>query len=810
MSTENKYYLAIQNLEKDEQLSAVSDDLKKIRHLKSFNIDHESKILSFSIEKPENLIPEIFRVIVKNGALISTIIKSFPVLHLNCASCASSSQSILEQTFGVVKANVNYAGNNAYIEFVPTLVRDSELKQALQFAGYDLLIDSEDNTEENLDEIKKKMLKELKLKFLWSSLLSIPIIMLSMVFMDFPYGNYIMWILSTPVVFWFGRDFFINAYRQMRIRKANMDTLVAMSTGISYLYSVFNILFADFWHRIGIHPHVYFEAASVVIVFIILGKYLEEKAKSKTSDSLKKLIGLRSDTANIVKSTGEIVEISIRDIQLGNIIQVKPGEKIAVDGTVIFGYSSVDESMISGEPIPVEKKSGSVVFSGTINQKGSFRFIAEKVGQDTLLSRIIQTVQHAQNSKAEVQKTVDKIAGIFVPVVIAIALLSFIVWNISGAENSFSHSIMAFVTVLVIACPCALGLATPTAIMVGMGKGAENGILIKDANSLQIAHKIDSIILDKTGTLTEGKPKVTDEFWSLPNDKMKKILGAIVQKSEHPLSETISKYLGISSEFELTEFENIPGSGIIAKSNGNTFYVGNKRLLIDKDIKVSSDIESLLNRWQNDSKSYVVFAHDLGVIAAFAISDTIKSSSVNAVKELKKSGQQVVMLTGDNYLAAKNIAQQLGIDDFVAEAFPDMKSDFVKKLRLNNKTVAMVGDGINDSGALAEADLGIAMGKGSDIAMDVAGIVIISSDLEKIPEAIKLSKMTINTINQNLFWAFIYNIIGIPVAAGILYPIFGFLLNPMFAGAAMALSSVSVVTNSLLLKNKKLNYTHNN
>lgn len=810
MSTENKYYLAIQNLEKDEQLSAVSDDLKKIRHLKSFNIDHESKILSFSIEKPENLIPEIFRVIVKNGALISTIIKSFPVLHLNCASCALSSQSILEQTFGVVKANVNYAGNNAYIEFVPTLVRDSELKQALQFAGYDLLIDSEDNTEENLDEIKKKMLKELKLKFLWSSLLSIPIIMLSMVFMDFPYGNYIMWILSTPVVFWFGRDFFINAYRQMRIRKANMDTLVAMSTGISYLYSVFNILFADFWHRIGIHPHVYFEAASVVIVFIILGKYLEEKAKSKTSDSLKKLIGLQSDTANIVESTGEIVEISIRDIQPGNIIQVKPGEKIAVDGTVIFGYSSVDESMLSGEPIPVEKKSGSVVFSGTINQKGSFRFIAEKVGQDTLLSRIIQTVQHAQNSKAEVQKTVDKIAGIFVPVVIAIALLSFIVWNISGAENSFSHSIMAFVTVLVIACPCALGLATPTAIMVGMGKGAENGILIKDANSLQIAHKIDTIILDKTGTLTEGKPKVTDEFWSLPDDKMKKILGAIVQKSEHPLSETISKYLGISSEFELTEFENIPGSGIIAKSNGNTFYVGNKRLLIDKDIKVSSDIESLINRWQNDSKSYVVFANDLGVIAAFAISDTIKSSSVNAVKELKKSGQQVVMLTGDNYLAAKNIAQQLGIDDFVAEAFPDMKSDFVKKLRLKNKTVAMVGDGINDSGALAEADLGIAMGKGSDIAMDVAGIVIISSDLEKIPEAIKLSKMTINTINQNLFWAFIYNIIGIPVAAGILYPIFGFLLNPMFAGAAMALSSVSVVTNSLLLKNKKLNYTHNN
>lgn len=810
MSTENKYYLAIQNLEKDEQLSAVSDDLKKIRHLKSFNIDHESKILSFSIEKPGNLIPEIFRVIVKNGALISTIIKSFPVLHLNCASCALSSQSILEQTFGVVKANVNYAGNNAYIEFVPTLVRDSELKQALQFAGYDLLIDSEDNTEENLDEIKKKMLKELKLKFLWSSLLSIPIIMISMVFMDFPYGNYIMWILSTPVVFWFGRDFFINAYRQMRIRKANMDTLVGMSTGISYLYSVFNILFADFWHRIGIHPHVYFEAASVVIVFIILGKYLEEKAKSKTSDSLKKLIGLQSDTANIVESTGEIVEISIRDIQPGNIIQVKPGEKIAVDGTIIFGYSSVDESMISGEPIPVEKKSGSVVFSGTINQKGSFRFIAEKVGQDTLLSRIIQTVQHAQNSKAEVQKTVDKIAGIFVPVVIAIALLSFIVWNISGAENSFSHSIMAFVTVLVIACPCALGLATPTAIMVGMGKGAENGILIKDANSLQIAHKIDTIMLDKTGTLTEGKPKVTDEFWSLPDDKMKKILGAIVQKSEHPLSETISKYLGISSEFELTEFENIPGSGIMAKSNGNTFYVGNKRLLIDKDIKVSSDIESLINRWQNDSKSYVVFAHDLGVIAAFAISDTIKSSSVNAVKELKKSGQQVVMLTGDNYLAAKNIAQQLGIDDFVAEAFPDMKSDFVKKLKLNNKTVAMVGDGINDSGALAEADLGIAMGKGSDIAMDVAGIVIISSDLEKIPEAIKLSKMTINTINQNLFWAFIYNIIGIPVAAGILYPISGFLLNPMFAGAAMALSSVSVVTNSLLLKSKKLNYTHNN
>lgn len=810
MSTENKYFLAIQNLEKDEQFSSISEDLKKIRHLKSFSIDHESKILSFSIENSENLIPEIVRILLKNGALISTVTKSFPVLHLNCASCASSSQSILEQTFGVVSANVNYAGNNAYIEYVPTLVRDAELKQALQFAGYDLLIDAQDSTEENLEEIKKKGLLQLKSKFLWSAFLSIPIVLLSMVFMDFPLGNYIMWILSTPVVFWFGRDFFANTYRQLRIHKANMDTLVAMSTGTSYFYSVFNILFSEFWHRNGVHPHVYFEAASVVIVFIILGKYLEEKAKSKTSDALKKLIGLQSETANIVNSTGEINEISIKDIQPGDIIQVKPGEKIAVDGTVIFGYSSVDESMISGEPIPFEKKSGSGVFAGTINQKGSFRYIAEKVGHDTLLSRIIQTVRQAQNSKAEVQKTVDKIAGIFVPVVIAIATLSLIIWNISGAENSFSHSIMAFVTVLVIACPCALGLATPTAIMVGMGKGAENGILIKDANSLQIAHKINTIILDKTGTLTEGKPKVTDEFWAQSDEKLKRILGTIVKKSEHPLSETISKYLGITGELEPTDFENIPGSGIIAKTEDKTFFVGNKKLLIDNDIKLTEDIEKLLYEWQNDSKSYVLFANESGILAAFAISDTIKSTSANAIMEMKKSGLQVVMLTGDNYHAAKNIAQQLGIDDFVAEAFPDMKSDYVKRLRSKDKIVAMVGDGINDSGALAEADLGIAMGKGSDIAMDVAGMVIISSDLQKIPAAIKLSKLTINTINQNLFWAFIYNVVGIPVAAGLLYPFTGFLLNPMFAGAAMALSSVSVVTNSLLLKNRKLNYNQNN
>jgi P-type Cu2+ transporter len=800
-----KYNIVIQNINGNDQIEGISSGLKSLKQINSFSIDPDTNILELNLEKLDNIIPAIFTIVQNNGAEISTIKKSFPVLHLSCASCAASSQSVLEQTFGVVSAGVNYAGNNASIEFIPTVVKESLLKEALQNAGYDMVIDQSGNEDKIFEDIKKEKISKLKRKFILAGILSLPIVLLSMVFMDFPYGNYIMCVLSTPVVFWIGKDFFINAYRQLLLRRANMDTLVALSTGTSYFYSVFNIIFRDFWIRQGIHPHVYFEAASVVIAFILLGKYLEEKAKSKTSDALKKLVGLQSNTANIINSNGEITEIPNNEIEPGNIILVRPGERIPVDGMVIFGYSSVDESMITGEPVPNEKKSGTYVFAGTINQKGSFRFIAEKVGEDTLLSRIIATVQQAQNSKAEVQKIVDKVAGIFVPIVIILALLSFVVWILSGAENSFSHAIMAFVTVLVIACPCALGLATPTAIMVGMGKGAENGILIKDADSLEIAHKIDTIILDKTGTLTEGNPVVTNEFWNVIDEKYKKILSGIVRKSEHPLSETIFKHLDLNGDFEFSNFESIPGSGIIADTQEGKFFVGNKKLLSENDISCGDKTNSVLNEWQSQAKSYVLFADELQIFAGFAISDSIKATSAEAIRELKSQGLKVIMLTGDNHLAAKNIAENLGIDEFVAEAYPEMKSEYVKEQKVNKRIVAMVGDGINDSGALAEADLGIAMGKGSDIAMDVAGMVIISSDLKKIPTAIRLSKLTINTINQNLFWAFIYNIIGIPVAAGLLYPFTGFLLNPMFAGAAMALSSVSVVTNSLMLKRKKLN-----
>lgn len=729
--------------------------------------------------------------------------ETFPVLGMTCASCAGSAESITKSQPGVVNASVNFATGNLTVEYLPDMTSATKLQKAVQGVGYDLLIEDESSQQETLEAIHEKKFQSLKNKTIWAILLSLPVVIIGMFFMDMPYGNEIMWAFSTPVVLWLGKDFFINAWKQAKHRSANMDTLVALSTGIAYLFSVFNMLFADFWEQRGLDAHVYFEAAAVIIAFILLGKLLEEKAKGNTSSAIKKLMGLQPKTVIVIKPDGTENQVAIEDVDTGDVILVKPGERIAVDGMVISGNSYVDESMLSGEPVPVLKKENEKVFAGTINQKGSFQFKAVKVGKETMLAQIIKMVQDAQGSKAPVQKLVDKIAGIFVPIVMGIAILTFLLWLILGGENGVVQGLLAAVTVLVIACPCALGLATPTAIMVGVGKGAENGILIKDAESLELAKKVNAIILDKTGTITEGRPEVTSMQWLNNDDTTKDILFSIEKQSEHPLADAVVKHLGNLPAATLSMFESITGKGAKADHNNETYFVGNKKLLAENSISIANELQHHADEWSKQSKTVIWFADSKKALSVLAISDKIKETSVAAIKQMQDMGIDLYMLTGDNGATAKAIAIQTGIKHYKAEVLPQHKADFVKELQQQGKIVAMVGDGINDSTALATADVSIAMGKGSDIAIDVAKMTIISSDLSKIPQAIRLSKQTVATIKQNLFWAFIYNLIGIPIAAGILYPINGFLLNPMIAGAAMALSSVSVVSNSLRLKWKK-------
>ena len=634
-------------------------------------------------------------------------------------------------------------------------------------------------------------------------LLSLPIMVISMFFEDISSLKYVLWILATPVVFGLGREFYINAWRQLKHGTSNMDTLVAVSTGIAYTFSVFNLLFPDFWLSRGIEPHIYFEAASVIIAFILLGRLLEERAKQNTSSAIKKLIGLQPKTVIIIVDSDERT-VPITAVQKGDTILVKPGERIAVDGMVVTGESYVDESMLNGEPVPLHKQSGEKVFAGTINQKGTFRFIADKIGSDTMLAQIIRMVQDAQGSKAPVQKLVDRIARFFVPAIISISIIAFVAWIFLAPTNGFTNGLLAMVTVLIIACPCALGLATPTAIMVGIGKGAEKGILIKDAQSLEIAQKIDTIILDKTGTITAGHPIVVESLWENGFEHSRKILYSLEKLSEHPLSDAVVNTLQNEKEISIDKFENVPGKGVKGVVGSQTYYVGNLSLLNDNHITIASHLQELANKWTQKAKTLVWFADSTQAIAAIALTDEIKQTSAQAISQLQEMGVEVHMLTGDNAISAQAISRKVGINHYKAGVLPNEKAQFIKELQANGKTVGMVGDGINDSAALAQADLSIAMGQGSDIAVDTAMATILSSDLLKIPETIRLSQLTIKTIYQNLFWAFIYNLIGIPIAAGIFYSVNGFLLNPMWASAAMAFSSVSVVLNSLRLKRKRI------
>lgn len=728
---------------------------------------------------------------------------TYPVLGMSGASCAARVDKTLNGLPGVYQATVNYATAVAQVEYNPEVCSDATLQSAVQDAGYDLLVDTGEDVADKAEEIRLTRYRKIKRRTVVALLLSLPIMVISMFFEDISSLKYVLWILATPVVFGLGREFYINAWRQLKHGTSNMDTLVAVSTGIAYTFSVFNLLFPDFWLSRGIEPHIYFEAASVIIAFILLGRLLEERAKQNTSTAIKKLIGLQPKTVTIIVDSDERT-VPITAVQKGDTILVKPGERIAVNGMVVTGESYVDESLLNGEPVPLHKQSGEKVFAGTINQKGTFRFIADKIGSDTMLAQIIRMVQDAQGSKAPVQKLVDRIARFFVPAIISISIIAFVAWIFLAPTNGFTNGLLVMVTVLIIACPCALGLATPTAIMVGIGKGAENGILIKDAQSLEIAQKIDTIILDKTGTITAGHPIVVESLWENGFEHSRKILYSLEKLSEHPLSDAVVNTLQNEKEISIDKFENVPGKGVKGIVGNQTYYAGNLSLLNDNHITIASHLQELANKWTQEAKTLIWFADSTQAIAAIALTDEIKQTSAQAISQLQEMGVEVYMLTGDNAISAQAISRKVGINHYKAGVLPNEKAQFIKDLQANGKKVGMVGDGINDSAALAQANLSIAMGQGSDIAIDTAMATMLSSDLLKIPETIRLSQLTIKTIYQNLFWAFIYNLIGIPIAAGIFYSVNGFLLNPMLASAAMAFSSVSVVLNSLRLKRKRI------
>ncbi|WP_026486548.1 heavy metal translocating P-type ATPase [Caldanaerobius polysaccharolyticus] len=713
---------------------------------------------------------------------------------MTCASCAMRIQKALSKTPGVRNASVNFATETAVIDYNAEQVSVNDLIKIVRKVGYDAIEKTEGV---DVDKQEKDMeIRHLRVLFVISAILSIPLVLNMILESGFGImtvlGNpYLELVIATPIQFIIGYRFYKGAYHALLGGSANMDVLIAMGTTIAYFYSVYNV-FA------GVHGQLYFEAAAVIITLILLGKYLEAVAKGRTSEAIKKLMGLQAKTARVIKD-GKEVDIPVEEVQVGDIVVVRPGEKIPVDGKIIEGYSAVDESMLTGESIPVEKRVGDEVIGATINKTGSFKFEATKVGKDTALAQIIKLVEDAQGSKAPIQRLADQISGIFVPVVIGIAAITFLVWYL-GFGN-LSMGIISAIAVLVIACPCALGLATPTSIMVGTGKGAENGILIKGGEHLERAHRINAIVLDKTGTITKGQPEVTDVI--KVNDYSESDIlrfAAIAEKnSEHPLGEAIvnkAKSDNISLD-DPQDFKAIPGHGVYARIDGKDVYIGNRRLMQKEGIPIDS-IEERVDKLEEEGKTAMIMAVDGKLAGIVAVADTVKENSKQAIDQLKKMGIEVWMITGDNRRTASAIAKQVGIEHVLAEVLPENKAEEVEKLKKQGKITAMVGDGINDAPALAASDVGIAIGTGTDVAIEAADITLMSGDLMGIPTAIRLSRATMRNIKQNLFWAFIYNIIGIPISA------LGF-LNPAIAGAAMAFSSVSVVTNALRLKRFKPN-----
>ncbi len=796
---------------------AIERSLKKVEGVKEANVSYATGKARVEYDPSKTGESDLEKAVNKAGYHIAKQEKSqqpkgtitLEITGMESDHCVNIVTKALTDLHGVKEAKVSLATEKAEVTYDPDEVAVNQMIRAIENAGYGAEKE-ESGTKDHHQEARERETENYKKKTIYSAILSAPLLlmMLANIFSiglpELIQANIaiIQFILATPVMY-FGRDFFVSGMKSMILnRNPNMYSLVAIGVGTAYIYSLAAMASIIFGLGILGEKDLYFEVAAFLITAILLGKYFESVAKGKTSEAIKKLVGLQAKTA-IVERNGKEMEVAIGEVKKGDIIIVKPGQKIPVDGIVVEGYSSIDESMVTGESIPVEKKKGDIVIGSTINKTGSFKFRAEKVGAETMLAQIIQLVEDAQSSKAPIQELVDKVAAVFVPIVIVIAVIAGAAWFITGQPFLFALTI--FITVLIISCPCAMGLATPTAVMMGTGKGAEMGILIKNAAALQKAEEIHTVVFDKTGTITKGKPELTDIVaFGMDKNKVLEYAAAAEKNSEHPLAEAIvngakEKQIKVNQP---GSFNSITGKGVEAKYAGKTILVGTKSLMKDRGIRIEK-AEKEMERLELEGKTAMLVAVDKKLAGIIAVADTIKESSKKAIEELRKIGKEVYMITGDNERTAKAIAKQAGIENVFAEVLPEEKEKKIKELQSQGKKVAMVGDGINDAPALAQADLGIAIGSGTDVAIETGDIVLIKNDLRDVVKAMELSKYSMKKIKQNLFWAFIYNIIGIPIAAGILYPINGWLLSPIIAGSAMAFSSVFVVTNSLLMKNYK-------
>lgn len=757
--------------------------------------------------------------------------KAYPVKGMSCASCSAHVGKALRSVEGVIEVNVNLPMNRATVKFDDAVCTAQQLQQSVERMGFELIIDQTDDEETHIfadEEVasEKNSANELNqttpntsnkkstskkcvanhneaLKQMqrnaWGALaIAIPLLVLGIIPHLFAGQEVASCFLAAYSLWKYGRLFYAPAWKLLKHGTSNMDTLVALSISVSFIYSFCNLFFPQWFISHGMQPHLYFDSVGVITAFILLGRMLEARAKHRTTNSIRKLMQLQPKQVVCVFPNGKEVTKHVNDVKTGDVLLARPGDRIAVDGEVITGASNVDESSLSGEPIPVEKNIGDKVMAGTINKNGTLHYRAEKRATDTLLAQIVRMVQEAQGSKVPVQALVDRIAAVFVPTIIGISLITLIVWILLDSANGLTHGLVAMVSVLVIACPCSLGLATPTAIIVGIGRGASAGILIKDATCLEIAEKINAVVLDKTGTITVGHPEVKAAWFESDSESQwRNILLSLERQSEHPLAEAVCTFLKNETTCKVENFTALPGNGVSGCINGCTYYAGNLKWMQEKNITLTATQHQFANNYTHQACTLVALTDGTKILALLALTDEVKSTSATAIKQLKALGIETYMLTGDNAQTAAVVASEVGIDHYVAHTLPADKANFVKQLQAEGKKVAMVGDGINDSAALAVADLSIAMGRGSDIAIDTAMLTLLTSDLLRLPQAIRLSARTVRTIRQNLFWAFFYNVVSVPIAAGVLYPICGFMLSPMIAGAAMALSSVSVVTNSL-------------
>lgn len=757
--------------------------------------------------------------------------KTYPVKGMSCASCSAHVGKALRSVEGVVEVNVNLPMNRATVKFDDAACTAQQLQQSVERMGFELIIDQTDdegthifadeeisseknsanelnqttpNTSNKKSSSKKcvanhnEALKQMQ-RNAWGALaIAIPLLVLGIIPHLFAGQEVASCFLAAFSLWKYGRLFYTPAWKLLKHGTSNMDTLVALSISVSFIYSFCNLFFPQWFISHGMQPHLYFDSVGVITAFILLGRMLEARAKHRTTNSIRKLIQLQPKQVVCVFPNGKEVTKHVNDVKTGDVLLARPGDRIAVDGEVITGASNVDESSLSGEPIPVEKNIGDKVMAGTINKNGTLHYRAKKRATDTLLAQIVRMVQEAQGSKVPVQALVDRIAAVFVPTIIGISLITLIAWILFDSANGLTQGLIAMVSVLVIACPCSLGLATPTAIIVGIGRGASSGILIKDATCLEVAEKINAVVLDKTGTITVGHPEVKAAWFESDSESQwRNILLSLERQSEHPLAEAVCTFLKDETTCKVENFTALPGNGVSGCIDGCTYYVGSLKWMQEKNIPLTATQHQFANNYTHQACTLVALTDGTKILALLALTDEVKSTSATAIKQLKALGIETYMLTGDNAQTAAVVASEVGIDHYVAHTLPADKANFVKQLQAEGKKVAMVGDGINDSAALAVADLSIAMGRGSDIAIDTAMLTLLTSDLLRLPQAIRLSARTVRTIRQNLFWAFFYNVVSVPIAAGVLYPICGFMLSPMIAGAAMALSSVSVVTNSL-------------